>query len=73
MLYAQDEEIQEFSNYDELLDAFNELFHEFKNERLKNKILIKEKVIEEILNLISKTSSLNSHIFVLEKDISSLK
>ena len=36
---AQEDEVQD---YDELLEAFNELFNNFKNEKIKNKVLTKE-------------------------------
>ena len=40
---AQEDEVQEFLKYDELLDAFNELFLEFKKEKKKKQVLEKGK------------------------------
>ena len=69
---AQEDEVQD---YDELLEAFNELFNNFKNEKIKNKVLIKEneRLINENASFVSQTSSLSSQKEDFEKVIASLK
>ena len=72
---AQLDDVSNSFEENELLIAFNELFCEFKKEKLKNKFLMKknEKFSEEnsIFNIEMK--SLKSHFSDLENNISSLK
>ena len=72
---AQLDDVSNYFEEDELLSEFNELFCEFKKEKLKNKFLIKEneKFSEEksIFNIEMK--SLKSRFSDLENKISSLK
>ena len=72
---AQLNEVSNSNEQDEVLNAFNELFCEFKKEKIKNKFLRKENVslIDTNSNLALETSSLNSRFSDLEKDISVLK
>ena len=69
---AQEDEL---SKYVELLDVFNELYDDFKNEKVKNKVLIKEneRLNNENSIYVSQTSSSNSQKDDFEKVISSLK
>ena len=68
-------EVSNSNEQDELLNVFNELFCEFKKEKMKNKFLRKENdnLIDTNSNLALETSSLNSRFSDLEKDISVLK
>ena len=67
----EEDEVQ----YTELLDAFHELFNDLKNEKMKNKVLLKEneKLFKENSCYISQVSSINSQKDDFEKVISSLK
>ena len=55
---AQEDEIQDYA---ELLEAFNELYDDIKNEKIKNKVLTKEnkRLNKENSLYISQISSLN--------------
>jgi predicted nuclease with TOPRIM domain len=72
---AQEDQVSDLINQDELLDAFNELFCEFKKEKLKNKVLMKEneKFSEENYIFNIEMKSLKSCFSDLENKISSLK
>ena len=63
---AQEDEVQD---YDELLEAFNELYNDFKNEKIKNKVLIKEneRLNNENTIYVSQISSLDSQNLTLKR------
>ena len=72
---AQENQVSDYFDQEELLDAFNDLFCEFKKEKVKNKDLMKnnEKLCIENDLFKSNISSLNFRIINLENDISSYK